>query len=360
MTAYVAPGRVNLMGDHTDYNEGFCLPMAIDRECIVTTAVVPGARVTARSVQLDGEVVVAADGTTDPRTAAPAWGRIVAGVVRVVASRAGGTLPGCATEITSTVPVGSGLSSSSALSVALTMALANAAALALEPLEVARLARAAEIEATGVEIGLMDQIASVFGREGNALLVDCRSFAVEPVRIAPTVALLVVHCGRPRTVVDSAYASRRAECAEIATRLGLTSLRDASDDQVAEFPRARHVVSENERVHETAAAFADGDLDRLGRLFLASHASLRDDYEVSTRELDVLVDALVDTGASGARLTGAGFGGCVVAVAPRDAADAVLSAATELYTRVTGIEPSGFVATSARGAGSSSPRTPRP
>ena len=348
------------MGDHTDYNEGFVLPVAIDRECVVTTAVAPGARITARSVQLEGEVVVAADGSTDARTTAPDWGRVVAGVVRVLASRVGGTLPGCAIEISSTVPVGSGLSSSSALSVALTLALADTAALALPPLDLARLARAAEVEATGVEIGLMDQIASVFGREGHALLVDCRDNSVEPVRIAPVVALLVVHCGLPRTVADSQYAARRAECEEIATRLGLTSLRDATAEEVAAFPRARHVVSENERVHEAAAALAGGDLDRLGRLFLAGHASLRDDYEVSTRELDVLVDALVDSGASGARLTGAGFGGCVVAVAPRDGAAAVLTAATELYTRETGIEPSGFVATSARGVGSSSPRTPEP
>jgi galactokinase len=244
------------------------------------------------------------------------------------------------------------------MSVALTLALADAAALTVEALELAQLARAAEVASTGVEIGLMDQIASVFGRDGHALLVDCRDDTIRPVPIAPDVALLVVHCGLPRTVADSEYAARRAECEAVAARLGVPSLRDATAAQVADEPRARHVVSENARVHETAAALADGDLARLGTLFLASHASLRDDYCVSTRELDVLVEVLVDAGAAGARLTGAGFGGCVVAVAPREVGDAVLAAAMVLYERETGVEPSGFVATSVRGAGSSSARTP--
>jgi galactokinase len=353
-----APGRVNLMGDHTDYNQGLCLPVAIDEECVVTAVPATGERIVARSAQLDGEVVVAVDGTTDSRTVDPGWGGLVAGVVRVLAPRVGGELPPSAVVIQSTVPVGSGLSSSSAMSVALMLALADAAGLALEPLELARLARAAEVAVTGVEIGLMDQLASVFGREGHALLVDCRDDAVEPVPIAPEVALLVVHCGLPRTVADSEYAARRAECQAIAARLGVGSLRDVTAEQVVDEPRARHVVSENGRVRETATALADGDLGRLGPLFLASHQSLRDDYGVSTRELDVLVDALVDAGASGARLTGAGFGGCVVAVAPREVADAVLDAATALYEGKTGIDASGFVATSARGAGSSSARTP--
>jgi galactokinase len=279
-------------------------------------------------------------------------------VVGVLAARAGGALPACAVELDSTVPVGSGLSSSSATSVALTLALADAAGILLDPLDVAGVARAAEVAATGVGIGLMDQLASVFGREGHALLVDCRDHTVHPVPIAADVALLVVHCGLPRTVADSDYAARRGECGDIAARLGVASLRDVTAEQVADEPRGRHVVSENARVHEAADALERGDVTRLGRLFLASHESLRDDYAVSTRELDVLVDALVAAGASGARLTGAGFGGCAVAVARPAVADAVLVAATERYQRETGIEPSGFVATSARGAGSSSARTP--
>jgi galactokinase len=358
MATFRAPGRVNLMGDHTDYNEGFCLPMALGQECVVTASPASGDEIVARSRQLEGEVVVATDGTTDPRTEEPDWGGLVAGVVRALAARAGGALPPATLVVDSSVPVGSGLSSSSAMSVALTLALADAAGLAIEPLELAQLARAAEVASTGVEIGLMDQLASVFGHHGHALLIDCRDDTVQPVPIAPDVALLVVHCGLPRTVADSEYAARRAECEAIAGRLGVPSLRDVTAQQVVDEPLARHVVSENARVHETAAALADGDLARLGPLLLASHASLRDDYGVSTRELDVLVDVLADAGAAGARLTGAGFGGCVVAVTRVDTAGAVLGAATARYERETGIEPWGIVATSARGAGSSSARTP--
>jgi galactokinase len=350
---------VNLMGDHTDYNDGFVLPVAIDRECTVGVVATGGATIDARSRDVDGEVSVAADGSTDPRTVEPAWGRYVAGAVRVLVERSAVPLPGCTVAVASTVPPGSGLSSSSALSVALTIALAERAGIVLAPLEVARLARAAEIEATGVEIGLMDQVAAVFGQEGHALLVDCRSTVVEPVPIAPTVGLVVVHCGVPRTLGASEYAARRAECEATAARLGIAALRDATAAQVADQPRARHVVSENARVHDTASALASGDLTRLGALFRASHASLRDDYAVSTRELDVLVRALVGAGAAGARLTGAGFGGSVVAVTAADATGAVLDAATRAYAKATGIQPSGFVVTSARGAGSSSARTPR-
>ena len=242
------------------------------------------------------------------------------------------------------MPVGSGLSSSSALSVALTLALADRAGFALEPADAARLALDAEVRATGVPGGLMDQLVALLGRAGHALLIDCRSLTVTPVAIAPEIAVLVVHCGKPRTLVGSEYARRRAECEEIAARLGLEALRDATADQVADAPRARHVVAENARVLATADALATGDLVAIGELMLESHASLRDDYEVSIPELDRLVELLVDAGAAGARLTGAGFGGCVVAVAQHPGADHVLAAAMDRYRADTGLAPTGFVA----------------
>jgi galactokinase len=188
---------------------------------------------------------------------------------------------------------------------------------------------------------------------------------ITPVPVADGVGIVVVHCGVPRTLAGSQYAARRAECEAIAARLGIAALRDATLEQVTDEPRARHVVTENTRVHETAAALESGDLDKLGTLLLASHASLRDDYGVSTSELDALVDALVASGASGARLTGAGFGGCVVALTAAKGADEVLAAASARYRDTTGIEAHGFVATavdgaatSARGAAPSSARTP--
>jgi galactokinase len=350
---------VNLMGDHTDYNDGFVLPVAIERECVVDASPAFDGIVRAWSRQVSGSVAVAADGTDDPRVVEPGWGRFVAGVVRVLVAR-GASFEGAQLEISSSVPLGWGLSSSSALSVALTLALADLAGLSVDRIETARLALAAEVEATGVPGGLMDQLAALFGQAGHALLIDCRVPTIQPVPIAPNLAVIVVHCGLPRTLADSAYASRRAECEEVAARLGIAALRDATLDQVADIPRARHVVTENARVLDAASALRAGDLDTLGRLLLASHASLRDDYEVSTPALDALVELLMQSGAAGARLTGAGFGGCVVALARRQVGADVLKHAMARYEKAVGLVPSGFVAsTSVRGAATSSARIQR-
>ncbi|MFN8025292.1 MAG: galactokinase [Acidimicrobiia bacterium] len=346
---FVAPGRVNLMGDHTDYNQGFVLPMAIDRACTVSVArgTTPGVR--AVSAQLDGEVRLPIEGSRTPRLVEPSWGRFVAGLLHVLAA-AGAVVPPVDLEVSSTVPAGSGLSSSSALSVALTLALTDAAGLELGRVEAAKLALAAEVAATGVPGGLMDQLASLYGEEGHALLIDCRSNDVTPVVISDRIAVVVVHSGLPRTLAGSAYAERRAECEAVAARLGRDSLRDVTAKQVADEPRARHVVAENARVLETAAALPQGDLSVLGPLLLASHASLRDDYEVSTPELDLLVDLLVEAGAAGARLTGAGFGGCVVALVQRNHADDVAAKVTRRYADATGLSPHAFVAHAVDGA----------
>jgi galactokinase len=346
MATFLAPGRVNLLGDHTDYNAGFVLPMAIDRACRVSVAPRRGGTVVARSAAEPGRVEISADGAVDPAIIEPAWGRFVGAVIRALVARSVVVAP-VDVDIATTVPVGSGLSSSSALAVALTLALGGAT---LDPLDTARAASEAETAATGVRGGLMDQLASVFGRSGHALLIDCRANSVVPVPIPPSIAVLVVHCGVPRTLVGSEYSSRRAECEAIATRLGVEALRDATVDQVRDVPRARHVVTENARVLAAADALSHGDLSVLGPLLLDSHASLRDDYGVSTPELDTLVELLVECGAAGARLTGAGFGGCVVALAQRNHADNVLAKATLRYRAATGIEPMGFVARAVDGA----------
>jgi galactokinase len=355
MRTFVAPGRVNLMGDHTDYNDGFVLPLAIDRACTIRVAPPPSPAspmtgenraIHAISHQLDGRVTVATDGTTETTTVDPAWGRFVAGVVRALVDR-GVTMAPADLEIDATVPVGSGLSSSSALAVALTLALGGDV---LDPVDAARAASAAETASTGVPGGLMDQLASMFGRAGHALLIDCRATTVTPIVIPSSVAVLVVHSGVPRTLVGSEYSNRRAECEAVASALGLDALRDATAEDVRDSPRARHVVAENERVLATARALPRGDLSVLGPLLLESHASLRDDFSVSTPELDALVDVLVTSGAAGARLTGAGFGGCVVALAQRNHADDILAKTTLRYRALTGIEPSGFVARAVDGA----------
>jgi len=357
--AWRAPGRVNLIGDHTDYAEGFCLPMAIDRECVVATT--PGTHhtVRARSHELEGQVVCRADGGDDPRSIEPRWGGFVVGAIQALAERRA-AVPAVDLTVSSSVPVGSGLSSSSALSVGLVFALADAAGLDLDRDEIARTALDAEVRATGVPGGLMDQLTAVHGVAGHALLIDCRDLVVEPIPLPEVIRVLVAHSGVPRTLAGSAYAERRAATERAAARLGLGSLRDATLEQVHDDRRARHVVSENARVVDFARAMRTGDVTALGPLLLASHASLRDDFDVSTPELDALVDAFMDAGATGARLTGAGFGGCVVALSTRDDADAVMLRAVDGYRTRTGREAAPFAVEAVDGAGPTSSRGGRP
>jgi len=345
-----APGRVNLIGDHTDYCEGFVLPLAIDRACQVTVSPGTGARVRAVSNEMPGSIDLAADGSDDPLAIEPAWGRFVGGVVQALTGR-GAKVPALDLEISSTVPAGSGLSSSSALAVGLTLALADAAGLDLDPREAARAALDAEVRATGVPGGLMDQLTSIFGRAGHALLIDCRSLEVEPIPIPESLVVVVVHSGLQRTLAGSEYAARRAACETAAARLGLSALRDATIEQVGDDPIARHVVTENARVLAAAEALRAGEIDRLGPLLLASHTSLRDDFRVSTPELDLLVALLTEHGAHGARLTGAGFGGCVVALSTPGSAEPLMHEVTAEYQSQTGLAATAFAVHAADGAG---------
>jgi galactokinase len=345
-----APGRVNLIGEHTDYNEGFVLPIAIDLECVVRSRRTDDGAVRLRSRELAGAVELPADGSADPAAVRPPWGRLAAGVLRVLAER-GRPPVGIDAALSSSIPIGAGLSSSAAFEVAIALAACAAAGFELPPLELALACQEAEHVATGVPCGIMDQLTSVSGRRDCALLIDCRSHEVEPVLLPGELAVLVVHSGLPRALAQSAYAERRRACEEAAARLGLRALRDATPEQVADDPRARHVVSEDERVLAAAEALRAGDVEQLGRLLSASHASLRDDFEVSTPELDALAAALERSGALGARLTGAGFGGCVVALALRADVVRVADEAARRYTATTGIEPRSFVVSAVDGAG---------
>jgi galactokinase len=348
-----APGRVNLMGDHTDYNEGFVLPVAIDRDCMIAARPRCDGSIVVRSLDVDspeGVVEIAADGSQEPAEVEPAWGRYVGGVVRELAER-GRPPTGADAVVSATVPLGSGLSSSAALEVACAHMLCGIAGFELSPRELAHACQHAELIATGVPCGIMDQLASVAGVAGRALLIDCRSLEVEPVPLPHGLRILVVHSGMARTLADSVYAERRAACEAAARCLGLGALRDASPEQVAGDPFARHVVSENARVLETAQTLRQGDLDGLRPLYAASQASLRDDYRVSTPELDTLVAALVEAGAYGARLTGAGFGGCVVALVPEGLTQEIAASATERYQLETGRRPTSFLCHAVDGAG---------
>jgi galactokinase len=345
-----APGRVNLIGDHTDHQRGFCLPLAIDRDVLVAFVPRDDRRVVVRSLDLDGTVTVAADGSSAPREVDPPWGRLVAGAVRALAAH-GRTPTGLDAVVSSDVPLGAGLSSSAAFGVAVTMALATVGRLELDARALALAAQDAEHVATGVPCGIMDQLASVAGHAGCALLIDCRSLDVEPIPLPGSLEVLVVHSGLPRTLESSQYAERRRACEAVAARLGLTSLRDATPDQVADEPFARHVVSESARTVAFADALRRDDVAALGPLMLESHASLRDDFAVSTPELDALVEGLVGAGALGARLTGAGFGGCVVALVATGRLAAVADDACARYRLATGREPDAFAVRASDGAG---------
>ena len=280
----------------------------------------------------------------------PSWGRYVAAVVHELAAL-GRPPVGMDAVLASDVPVGSGLSSSAALEVACAVTLAGMADWKPTPVSLAAACRDAEELASGVPCGIMDQLISLAGRKGHAQLIDCRSLELRPVPLPERLRVLVVYSGQRRALDESAYAERRRSCEELARRLGVSALRDASTTEVADEPLGRHVVSENERVLEAAQALEGNDLARLGQLLNASHASLRDDFGVSTPELDMLVEALVESGAFGARLTGAGFGGSVVAVCDMAVVEGVGKAATSRYRELTGLEPQAFVCRAVEGAG---------
>jgi galactokinase len=309
-----APGRVNLIGEHTDYVGGLALPLAIDLGTTIVGRVVDD-RIRLRSVGFPGEVDLPLV-IDDPSAATPAWGRYVAGVVAVLEPRRG--IDG---EITTTIPVGTGLSSSAALELAVALALqaADPDRLPLTPIDLARAGQRAEQLASGVPCGLMDQLTSASGVEGHALLIDFRTGEFEPVPIPDAVEIVVIHSGQARELATSAYAERRAQL-EAAERV-IGPLRDATVADMAAVAdpvvraRARHVVTENARVIDVVDGFRSGDLGAAGRALTAGHASFRDDFAASTTVVDALVDRLVATpGVYGARLTGGGFGGCVVAL----------------------------------------------
>jgi galactokinase len=320
VTAF-APGRVNLIGEHTDYNQGLALPFAIADGVTVRAVGLADGRIEALAADLDER-----DGFTIDRVAsAEGWRGFVRGAAGELAG-AGVSLSGASLSISGTVPRGAGLSSSAALEVALVLALLAVAGVP-EPdrLELARLCSRVENEWVGAQTGLLDQIASLFGEPERALRIDFRSLELRPVALSlGDFKLITLDSGEEHTHAGSGYNERRAECAEAADRLGLESLRDATLEMASELPsplslRVRHVVSENERVSEAVAALERGDFRELGRLLDASHASLRDWFAVSTDAVEAAVARCKEAGALGARIMGGGFGGSVLALLPAGA-----------------------------------------
>ena len=320
MTAVHAfgPGRVNLIGEHTDYNDGLCLPFAIAAGVTVEAADGPGGRIEAHALDL-GETDAFAIDESEP---AEGWRAFVRGTAAEL-QRAGHALAGAVLRIRGDVPRGSGLSSSAALEVALALALLGHSGRA-EPdrRDLARLCSRVENDWVGAQTGLLDQLAALFGREGHAIRLDMRTLAVDPVALdLGGWRLVTVDSGVVHAHAGSGYNARRRECAEAAAALGVASLRDAEPDAAARLPdpldrRVRHVLAENARVDEAVAALGAGDLAAVGAVLDASHASLRDDYEVSLPAVDRTVERLRAAGAAGARMVGGGFGGAVLGLFP--------------------------------------------
>ena len=302
-----APGRVNLIGDHTDHTGGLVLPMAIDRATEIEYRPL-AERIVLRSDDETEPVDLAVPMRTDPRQVVPGWGRYVAAVAAEM-----GATRGFEGRVSTTIPVGAGLSSSAALEVAVALALGADGAL-----ETARLCQRAEHRATGVPTGIMDQLCIAAAVEGSAMLIDCSTLAIEPV-LVPDHVEVIVRFVTHRTLEGSAYGERVGECARAEAIVGpLRSARqddlDRIDDPVVR-ARARHVINENRRVREFATALAADRLSDAGELMTEGHRSLRDDFATSTPVMDAAVDELCATpGVLGARMTGGGFGGCVVAL----------------------------------------------
>ena len=314
-----APGRVNLIGEHTDYNDGFVLPAALPLGTSVELAVRADVtvRVWSREFHQEKPQTFSLDGITHAHD----WTDYVRGMAWVLVES--GLKQGFDARISSEIPVGSGLSSSAALLIAVGRALRAAAGLAIDDLQLAQLARKAETDFVDAPVGIMDQMACSLADESSALFIDTRTLRYERVALPRTGALLVIDSGGRHSHVIGEYRTRREECARAAAALGIKSLREIGDADlgaIASLPeplnqRARHVVTENARVLATVAALRAGDLIEVGRLFDASHASMRDDFQVSTPAVDALVAAAKSVrGVYGARLTGGGFGGSIVAL----------------------------------------------
>jgi galactokinase len=348
---WFAPGRVNLIGEHTDYADGFVLPVAIDRGVLVAAAPRDDGRLRCWSLQesdaADLRLEEIGPGKVEGWAAYPAG---VAWALAASAAPAGGL--GADLVVDGDVPAGAGLSSSASLECATALALAelSGALGGLRPAELAGLARRAEVEVVGMPCGVMDQMISMLGRPGHALFLDTRTMATEQLPLgleAAGLRLLVIDTRAKHRLVEGAYAERRASVEEAARVLGLPALRDATPELVeaaaAELGdpglrRARHVVGENARVLRTAELLRAGRLDLLGPVLAASHASLRDDFEVSCPELDAAVGAATASGALGARMTGAGFGGSALALVPEALVDRVTTAVLAAF-EVEGFRP---------------------
>lgn len=361
---FQAPGRVNLIGEHVDYNDGWVLPLAIDRACYVLAQPRSDRQLRIYSEQIPQTVEARLD---DPPSSSHHWSEYVRGVAWAL-REAGHETSGADILVSSQVPLGSGLSSSAALEVSVALALLAIAGQEMPRKELALACQRAENEFVGMRCGIMDQLAACFGRTGHALLIDCRTLDVEPVPLDESqVRVVVANTMVKHALASSEYNRRRADCEEAVERIravkpAVRALRDVSTKELEVFAeagwpervlrRARHVTSEIARVHRGVAALREGNYIRFGRLMAESHASLDADYEVSCAELNTMVALARDLpGCYGARMTGGGFGGCTVNLVRAADAENFAAALAEQYDAATGCHPQVYVCRASEGAG---------
>jgi galactokinase len=355
-----APGRVNLIGEHTDYNDGLVLPIALPNRMVVAASARDDGAFAVASTVVDGVVEFSLD-SLQPGSVED-WAAYPAGAAWVL-RETGYEIGGANLLVDSDIPFGAGLSSSAALLCATLVALLGLRELEVDPAEVARLAQRAENQYVGAPVGLMDQMASMCCTEGHALYFDIRAMTTDQIPFDPAadgLGLLVIDVKAPHRHADGEYAARRQSCEEAAAQLGVPALRsvefDGLDDALARLSddvvrrRVRHVVTEIRRVEEAVELMRAGRLREVGPLFTASHVSMRDDFEITVPELDVAVDTALAAGALGARMTGGGFGGCIIALVEETAADQVFAAVEKAFAEHGFTPPTSLAATPSPGA----------
>ena len=350
-----APGRVNLIGEHTDYNDGFVLPMAINRAAWIALRPRRDSLVRIHALNFDD---VAEFDLDSMQHKDEGWCEYVKGVAHILSEE--WNLAGWEGVLAGDVPIGAGLSSSAAVELAVARAFAAIGGFPWDAARMARVGQRAENEWVGVNCGIMDQMISAAGRRDHALLIDCRSLETQAVPLPADTVVVVLDTATRRGLADSAYNERRAQCEAAAAFFGVPALRDVDMDSFESGSarldpiarrRARHVISENERTQAAAAAMRRGDAAELGRLMNTSHVSMRDDFEISREEMDVMVAlAQSEPACYGARMTGGGFGGAAVALVRAADVEAFAAAVSDAYRRATGLEPQIYITTATDGA----------
>lgn len=354
-----APGRVNLIGEHTDYNDGFVLPCAIDYETVVVASPRDDSQLSVVAADWAGQTNTFDLKTEISQDPAMTWSNYIRGVAWGLLEQ-GYKLRGGNLVVAGNIPQGAGLSSSAALEVATGAALSGVSGLDIDGKTLALTGQRAENGFVGVQTGIMDQFISALGQPDHALLIDCRSLEYRPVPIPPGTAIIIANSNIKRGLVDSEYNTRRQECEAAAAYFGVAALRDVPpdlfavhEDELGEVVarRARHVITENARTEAAAEALAKGDLRAMGRLMAESHESMRDDFEITVPAIDTLVEIMAGVigAAGGARMTGGGFGGCVVGLAPEELVPEVLAAIAAKYPAASGREATVYVCRASAG-----------